>query len=946
MYPSHASTTILALVVDLALKSTVLLIVALGIVLALRRRAAATRHLVWGLALGGVVLLPLLSASLPRWHVPVLPAVPRWTAAAPQLSPPAESRAAAVTGQAREPRSQAAARTQPVQTAAVRGEHAATVRPDRAASAPAGASLSPAAWLVTLWLAGALAVLASILLGLWRSASLARHARPVRDGAIRALAEGAEARLGLTRPVRLLQAPRPVMPMTWGAVRPVVLLPGDLASWSRPRVEAVLLHEMAHVKRHDYLTQLVAGLACALYWFHPLVWLAAWQLRVEREHACDDLVLRAGSRASDYAQQLLEIARTLRASPLQAVAAIAMARPSQLAGRLLAVLDGSRPRGAATRRLVAGAAAAAALIVVPVAGASAGRGSTPRVPEGQASGSRTAPQRPYAATVPPAVAARVAAPTKLDPGNLLASLSDLLAPPAVRGAGSRASLVQACDWENGTQRSASTNINDDRLRIRLELDPDCRIDLDATGNVRFSDDFTDVIGLDRDGSFTLEEREGGASHRLEIGPGRSNALVRRWYVNGQLQQGATGTDANAWLARTLTIVFRHTGYQAKERGTWILSQGGVPALLAEIGHVRSDYAMGTYYGVLLTQKQLDPETVRSVVEDAGRRIHSDYALSKLLQAVAEHQTMDHAVEVAYVAAAGNIDSDYQKEQALSAILKRPGLAQDVADAMLREATKLDSDYQLAKLLRELIAARPISQSMTPVFFQAVSSIDSDYQRRGVLSALLEKGVPSQDVLDRTLEAAQGMSSDHELATLLLEVAQKYPVDRALPASYVKAASSLSSDHEQGRVWAALLDRKEIAPSALTAVLHAAGGIQSDFELSTLLRSYLARHPLDDATRPAFFRAVGSIESDFEMSRVLTAALDAKPLARATVLDVIKASNGISSDHDLGQLLIHVTEVVPLDDELRSALRAASDRIDSTYTRGQVLAKIYPRGQPA
>ena len=86
--------------------------------------------------------------------------------------------------------------------------------------------------------------------------------------------------------------------MSWGTRRPAVLLPQGAERWPTSRLEAVLLHELAHVRRRDCLTQLMAEVAVALHWVNPLAWVAAHRLRVEREHACDDQALGAGARAS------------------------------------------------------------------------------------------------------------------------------------------------------------------------------------------------------------------------------------------------------------------------------------------------------------------------------------------------------------------------------------------------------------------------------------------------------------------------------------------------------------------------------------------------------------------------------------------------------------------------------------------------------------------------
>src|SRR6185503_13599152 len=113
--------------------------------------------------------------------------------------------------------------------------------------------------------------------------------------------------LGVRQPVRLERSAQATMPLTWGAWRPILLLPAEADNWSPARRRMVLLHELAHIRRWDWLTQMLAHAACAVYWFNPLVWLAARQMRIERERACDDLVLAAGAKASDYAEELLAL---------------------------------------------------------------------------------------------------------------------------------------------------------------------------------------------------------------------------------------------------------------------------------------------------------------------------------------------------------------------------------------------------------------------------------------------------------------------------------------------------------------------------------------------------------------------------------------------------------------------------------------------------------------
>ena len=356
---------------QVAVKATVLLALAGAVALLLRRAPAATRHLAWTLSIAGLVALPLVAAALPAWRVPVLPTAPRWTA--PGVLPPAYAAAPAAAespAPAETPASMSAADAAGTVAPSVQAPRSWTETPSPAPAAPASllpASVEIGRWLLAIWLAGALIVLGRLAIGLLALRRIAARAEAVVDEEWLFLFDELSYETRMRRPVRLLKSAAATMPMTWGAARPVILLPADADTWDEERRRVVLLHEMAHVRRLDSLTQTLAQVACALYWFHPGAWWAAARMRAERERACDDLVLRAGARASAYAGHLIEVARRFGAMRATGAAAVAMARPSQLEGRVLAVLDEKRPRGVFSRRAAGVAAAGVAALVLLLA---------------------------------------------------------------------------------------------------------------------------------------------------------------------------------------------------------------------------------------------------------------------------------------------------------------------------------------------------------------------------------------------------------------------------------------------------------------------------------------------------------------------------------------------------------------------------------------------------
>lgn len=354
---------------DIAFKATVLLALTALAVAALSRRSAAVRQRVATLGLAGALLLPAASLVAPRWEIPLVPSpVP----AAAEISTAPEPMAVPVARSAdEEVLSRASAENPRVKSEepssskeiGIRGEPPvgapATVREDAVSKSRMNPVVSMLAFLL-LWSVGTIFALARLLVGMARVAGIRRRASSEADGSWADLLSSLSEKIGLERPVRLFFTDEIAVPVTAGVRRPVVLLPESARWWNDERRRVVLLHELAHVGRADWISLLLGHAAAAVYWFHPLAWSTRSQMRKDCERACDDLVLSAGTRPSVYAAHLLSIVRSLRLSRQRTLSAVAMAHRSYWDGRMRAILDPQVER----RRLSGGQARVAAVAVV------------------------------------------------------------------------------------------------------------------------------------------------------------------------------------------------------------------------------------------------------------------------------------------------------------------------------------------------------------------------------------------------------------------------------------------------------------------------------------------------------------------------------------------------------------------------------------------------------
>jgi TonB family protein len=332
---------------DSAIKASAIVAVALAASGLLRARSAALRHWVLSAAAACALAVPALEGLVPAWDVPFAHA--------------ARSRPVALT-------------TQPTEGSAAAGFTviADGARPTPSVTpqlVPSRVTIAAALeWFSWLWMAGTVANLAVLLVGLWRLARLASNASPLESARWRAAATAIAGEYGVRRPLRLLVSERPALLVTWGYRRPIVLVPASAASWPDDRVRVVLGHEIAHICRNDWLIVIMGEVLRAFYWFNPLMWIACRRLRQESEQACDDAVLRGGVEASAYASHLLDVARSLGRPGHSPLPAPAMVRVSSLERRIGAMLNPHLNRRPITRAARIATIALALALTASIAG--------------------------------------------------------------------------------------------------------------------------------------------------------------------------------------------------------------------------------------------------------------------------------------------------------------------------------------------------------------------------------------------------------------------------------------------------------------------------------------------------------------------------------------------------------------------------------------------------
>ena len=782
--------------VDAAVRGAIVLLIALVLTALLRRRSAATRHAIWAGAIAAQLLLLVLSVWGPRWRVaapdPVFVLVP--TAAMEQPIAPVSS-PSVIQIHAPAPTLES-----PSPVASV------TPPPITSRATPAIApSVSGRTLLGALWALGALAVLLRLAIGTTIVARLARAGARIDDGGWLSLAQRLATTLGIQRPLILMRGDRIGVPVTWGIVYPIVLLPDDADTWPEERRRFVLVHEMAHVKRLDALTQLVGQVALALFWFDPLVWIATRRMQLEREHACDDYVLRHGTQPSQYANDLLEMVRALgtpaHRGAQPAFAALAMARRSEFEGRMLSILDPVLDRHPLSRGRTVMSALASLLIVVPLAALQPYRPAAPLTAQSGA-------ERPLAQQGPSLELGRSAIRAQVGASGTSIVSSSSASSASISQNGRK---DDSCDEVRFGSNGSSTHIHADEDRstgseIRyLDISTNRCIEVRIDGKYKVDATESRVISVSPGSRVYLRERTGADDRSINYTSIEGSNLAAQYSLNGVTK--SIDDAANKWVASILPTVLAELSVNVEPRVARWRAEGGVDGTLRHIAAIHSSGAKRAHYEALLDDKHLTTAEVERIARQAGQDVPSSGDLRSVLSKAAPQIRTQPGRSAALEAAFGAVASSGDR----AAVLELYGQTddRDMLLSVMRVAESVPSSGDKTDVL-SVLAPRYFAKddaALRDAFFRVAATIPSSGDLAGVLDDVVKYAAKSSDVALGVITTSAHVASSGDRSDVLVSLANAGAIRSAtLRDAYLRAARELPSSGDMRSALEAL-DRR-------------------------------------------------------------------------------------------------------------------------------------------
>jgi beta-lactamase regulating signal transducer with metallopeptidase domain len=709
-----------------------------------------------------------------------------------------------------------------------------------AQSSPAGATsstrsrLSTVQILAAMWFIGTLLVLLRLAVGTWRVGQLAREGARVEDGVWLSLAQRLANRLGVTRPLILLRGEKLAVPVTWGIVYPAVLLPQDADTWSEERRRFVLVHEMAHVKRFDALTQLLAQLSLAVFWFDPLVWVAAHRMRVEREHACDDYVLRDGTTPSLYAGELLEMVRSIgtprhdRAAP--AFAALAMARRSEFEGRMLAILDPRLDRKSLNKRGTLMTALIVALLTLPLAALRPYQ--QPTQPTAEIPAALPESFKVSFSEATPSLATAAAASK---PATSVGTVSKTTATVSAQSKWSCDSYVTG---SKGTSSHIdSHNSGNGGILEFLVSAPGRCTEAALVGKAVFSADETHIAELSAGGFARFRERTSSFDRAVSVTPVGDGSLSYTALIDGK--RAPFDEPMQSWLSHLLPEVLREAAINVPARVARLRAQGGVPAVLQAISMTHSPWAKRMHYEELITHgPALTAADADRVVDQVGRDLTSSGDLSAVLQLLPKSVVRSPGSRRAIAGALAQIKSSGDKSTTLQILA--PNADPEMLLLLAKAAEDVQSSGDKANFLITTAAEylSPGSEPLRSAYFRTASTVKSSGDMANVLISAMPYGHGNPPITLQVVETSRGLASSGDAANVLISLISQRLVEPSNPRgtlALIERTLTMASSGDRANVLIALAGSGALSNTQLKdAYIKAAMALPSEGDRANAL----------------------------------------------------------------------------------------------------------------
>jgi beta-lactamase regulating signal transducer with metallopeptidase domain len=890
-----------------------------GALAILRRSAADVRYVVSTIALSLMLTLPAVTAAqLWRSTIDAPPSSTRAVAGTPSASFAQPSKAR--TGVA------------PVTSDAMTSD---------AGRAPVG-SIPIESWLPVLvlgWVCGVVVLSLRLMSGwLWVQRMKSHGASPAGD-AWEHLAARLSRRLHIARRVRLLESTLVDVPTVIGWIKPVILLPASALSGLTPhQLEAILAHELAHIRRHDYLVNLLQTLVETLLFYHPAVWWLSRRIRAERENCCDDLAVSLSGDPYTYARALADLEER-RGARGQLVMA---ASGGSLVHRVRRLLGAPTHAGRAPGWLAGSAS------VLVMFGIVAGAVGTDAFQPAPTIASKPAASQPARSVVDEATQQRQMAEeaqAKTAAAKGLVRRAHLL-----RRAGQAATAIQEATHQATTPFLAGQTLEAraaafEEAAFIMAAEADSR----RVGAVELSEQLatTSMLAL-ADGRLSLQE-----SRALSAVDASRASTMAALAGAGAVVPGRSGQHSHgtmSWSSNGERMEVRFDGeveFSDDDSDVARLSPGGL-LRIKEGGLFGGFFASHTVefaadgsgnitrrFWAGMSERPFDPEGRQWLAKYLPRFIRQTGfgARARVARILKAKGTAGVLAEIAL------IEGSWGKKTYFAELLKAATLdAATVRQVLTQAGREIDSDFELASLLIDSADRLLVDDGTRQAYFEAARTIQSDFEMARVCKAALKRGPTSSAQTAAILDASRGIDSDFEEATLLVQVAKLQPLDNTTRAPFFTALGTVESDFEHARVLKALSERTDLGADTTAAMVTSGTSVDSDFEAASFLLQLVKQYPVEGALRAPFFRAVESIGSSFERGRVLQAIVRRSDVSAETLLAVLRATAGMDSSHEASQVLLAVAATQPLAGPARDAYIDAAEKLGD-FEQGKVLAAL-------